>query len=248
VGYRIIGILLLTTLAALLFECWALLHSVRQVAQVTQFSVIAAVGIPILAFFAFRIAKVRKPFARLVSGLVLGTVGWAVAGFHLWLFDPAFLAHGRVKSKPFSAPERGASWLRPLLVLVALTMCVIFNPATLGYVAQLRGDFQSARDHWSDVLRVLGSPEAYLERARSYAALKAYSDAISDYNQAAVRIANPIPVYAERALASTEAGDYSSAVADCDRVPSDAIEPRIRKACDEARAMAGQRPAASLGG
>jgi hypothetical protein len=160
----------------------------------------------------------------------------------LWLFEPCFLARGKVKSKPFSAPERNVSWLRPLSVLLVLAACLFFNPVTLGYWAGLRGDYQSARDHWNLLIRAVGSPEAYLQRARSNVRLEHNAEALDDYNQAATRLANPIPVYAERALVSLRLSDFTSAVADCERVPSGNMEPLIKKSCDDARAKLNKSP------
>lgn len=61
------------------------------------------VGGALLALFALLVVTKRKTLPQVVSGIWLVSVGWVMAGIHLLLFDPVYLAKGRLVTKTKAA-------------------------------------------------------------------------------------------------------------------------------------------------
>jgi predicted acylesterase/phospholipase RssA len=96
---------------------------------------LGALALVAMLWTSFRIVGVKKPSMQLAGALFFGTVGWALAAFHLWIVDPAFKAFGRVESRPFTGSQGKAAWIRPATALSLAALCIV------GYVA-----FKSVRE------------------------------------------------------------------------------------------------------
>lgn len=258
-GLQVFGVLLLVVFAASLVAFWPGLGPVLVFAGRAALIAILFLAAPIPLWAIFRVAGVKKPFLQLVSGLFLGLAGWTAAWLHLWLIDPGFLAWGKVSRvevtlpapedrqvpqwRQFSGVEGKAAWFRPLLMFVLVL--VILGPQIpigMARLAQTRGDFASARDNWSRVLSVTEVREAYLGRAWANRELGDYPSAIADYGRAISSGANRSSIWRDRAYAFLKAGDYKSAIADYDRLPTGAIDARIRAERDFAQTMLNPPP------
>lgn len=235
-GLQRFGVFLLAFIVAFLFEYWPGSRATLAFAGKAAVAAALLAGVLLLQWVILRIVGVKKPLMQLVSGLLIGSAGWIAARLHLWLFDPGFLAWGRVKSKQFSGVEVKAPWRRPLLVLACL--CLLFlNPFAMAHFAEARGDFESARKNWSRVLSIADMRSAYLGRARANSKLGSYMAAIDDYTRALSLGANQPSVYRGRGYAYLKLGGYGRALADYDRLPEEAIDSKIRAERDLAQSM-----------
>jgi hypothetical protein len=177
-GVTVFGGLSVVLLAGLLVEAWVLL---RPLAPVSGFWFTwIVVLLPILAAIVFRIGGIKKPVTLLAKGMVLSVAGWTVALFHLLVFDPGFLAWGRVKSKRYSGAEGSPPWIRPVLACVVLAILFLGNPFTLAEISEVRGNFEASRDFWSMILRLIPAPTAYVGRATANRVLGFHKAAVSD--------------------------------------------------------------------
>ena len=241
-GVAVLGALLMLVLGTLSWEAWILLAPL--LGKAGRGFWIAVGLLPPAVWCLFRIVGGKKSFAQLVTGFVLGSVGWPVALLHLWMFDPAYLAWGKVKSKNYAGAEGGFAWGRIAVVLIVLLLILLFNPLTGAYIAERSGDAEAAQRRWSQVLSLSSVPRAYLGRARANRTRGRYQDTIADFERAAVLAGDPVPVYGERAAYEFGNGDYKGAVADCDRIPPGAVALELRPTCEEARLKLAAPPVA----
>ena len=233
-GLQVFGVALLLLVVTSLLQLWPGLGSPLAVAGKSFLLGVLLLAIPTLQWAIFRIAGVKKPFIQLITGLLIGIAGWMVARLHLWLFDPGFLAWGRVTSRQFAGVEAKAAWRHPVIVFVCL---LLLNPVTMALIAATRGNFELARDSWTQLLYIADLPQAYLGRARANTHLGSFPDAISDYDRVIPLGKNQPSVYRERAYAHLMNGDYKAAIADDDRLSSDVIDDRIKAERDRAVSM-----------
>jgi predicted acylesterase/phospholipase RssA/tetratricopeptide (TPR) repeat protein len=102
---RISHLLLPAAIIALLAIIWlsiAHLHVVQKlgVAAITIFAAMIVGGILLILWsIALRALHIRKSAIQIALDLAMCTFGWIVASLHLWLFDPLYLAWGRVDKK-----------------------------------------------------------------------------------------------------------------------------------------------------